>query len=102
MPVVRAIVWAVLSIALLLFSLNNWVRTEVRIWENLVIETPLPVVVIGSLLLGLLPMWLLHLAERWRMTRRINALEAAARQPSAALTSTQLDAAAQHGETPEN
>jgi len=102
MPVIRTIVWAVLLIALLLFSLNNWVRTEVRIWENLVVETPLPVVVIGSLLLGLVPMWLLHVARRWHMRKRISALEAAARQPSAALTSTQLDAAGQDGETPAN
>jgi len=39
------------------------------------------------------PMWLLHVAGRWRLKRRINALEAARRQPSASLSTTQLDAA---------
>lgn len=102
MQILRTAVWVVLLIALLLFSINNWVRVEVRIWENLIVDTPLPALVIVSFLLGLVPMWLLHVAGRWRMKRRISALEAVARQPSAALTSTQLDAAAQDGETPAN
>ena len=33
--------------------------------------------VIVSFLLGLLPMWMLHRASKWRAARRINALEAA-------------------------
>lgn len=100
MQVIRTVVWVVLLIALLLFSINNWIPVQVTIWENLFWHTKLPALVLGSFLLGLVPMWLLHLAGRWRMKRRISALEAVARQPSAALTSTQLDAAAQDGETP--
>ena len=102
MQVIRTAVWVVLLIALLLFSINNWSTVEVTIWENLILETRLPVLVVVSFLLGLVPMWLLHVAGRWRMKRRISVLEAVARQPSAALTSTQLDAAAQDGETPAN
>ncbi|MBC2667386.1 LapA family protein [Novosphingobium flavum] len=93
MAVIRTIVWVVLLIALLLFSLNNWTTVTVKIWEDLVWETRLPALVIISFLLGLVPMWVLRATGRWRMQRRINALEAASRQPSAALTSTQLDAA---------
>ena len=87
-------------IALLVFSLNNWSTVEVKIWEGLIWETRLPALVVLSFLLGLVPMWLLHVAGRWRLKRRINVLEAVARQPSAALTTTQLDAAAQEDETP--
>lgn len=99
MQVIRTIVWVVLLIALLLFSLNNWDtvavdgRITVKIWEDLVWETRLPALVILSFLLGLVPMWFLHVAGRWRMKRRITALEAVARQPSAALTTTQLETA---------
>ena len=100
MQVIRTVVWVVLLIALLLFSINNWTTVEVNIWENLILETKMPALVVGSFLLGLVPMWLLHQAGRWRMKRRINVLEAVTRQPSAALTSTQLDAAAQEDETP--
>lgn len=100
MRVIRTIVWLVLLVLLVLFSVTNWTTVTVRIWEDLVWETRLPVVVVLSFLAGLGPMWLLHVAGRWRMRRRITALEAVTRQPSAALTSTQLDAAGHSGETP--
>jgi putative membrane protein len=75
MQIVRTIVWVLLLVALLLFSINNWQDVEVKIWENLILQTKLPALVIASFLLGLLPMWLLHKGTRWRFTRRINALE---------------------------
>ncbi len=100
MRMIRTIVWTVLLVALVLFSVTNWTPVTVRIWEDLVWETRLPALVILSFLAGLVPMWLRHLAGRWRWRRRINALEAVSRQPSASLSSTQLDAAAQSGETP--
>lgn len=100
MQIIRTVVWVVLLIALLLFSLNNWNTVEVKIWEGLIWETRLPALVVLSFLLGLVPMWLLHLIGRWRLKRRINVLETVVRQPSAALTTTQLDAAAQAEDTP--
>ncbi|MDE2621004.1 MAG: DUF1049 domain-containing protein [Sphingomonadales bacterium] len=100
MRMIRTIVWTVLLVALVLFSVTNWTPVTVKIWEDLVWETRLPALVILSFLAGLVPMWLRHLAGRWRWRRRINALEAVSRQPSASLSSTQLDAAAQSGETP--
>jgi lipopolysaccharide assembly protein A len=75
MQVIRTIVWVVLIIALLLFSLNNWEPVQIKIWDELVLETKLPALVVVSFLLGLLPMWLLSKAGKWRLTRRINALE---------------------------
>lgn len=100
MRVIRTVIWVVLLTALGLFSINNWTAVTVKIWENLLWETKLPALVILSFLAGWLPMWLLHVAGRWRMRRRISALEAVARQPSAALTTTRLDAAGHSGETP--
>ena len=94
MQVIRTIVWVVLLIALLLFSITNWKTVTVTIWEDLVWETRLPALVILSFLLGLVPMWLLHVAGRWRWQRRVSALEAATRESGAALTSTRLEAAA--------
>lgn len=82
MQIIRTIVWVVLLIALLLFSLNNWQPVEVKIWEGLIFETKLPALVILSFLLGLVPMWLLHKAGRWRLTRRINSLENTVRATS--------------------
>ena len=75
MQVIRTIVWVLLLVALLLFSINNWQPVEVKIWEGLVLETRLPALVIVSFLAGLLPMWLLHKGARWRLNRRIASLE---------------------------
>ena len=100
MRVIRTVIWVVLLTALGLFSINNWTSVTVKIWENLLWETRLPALVILSFVAGWLPMWLLHVTGRWRMQRRINALEAVTRQPSASLSSTRLDAAAHSGEMP--
>ena len=77
MQIVRTVVWVLILFALLAFSFFNWKPVEVQIWSNLVLETKLPALVVVSFLLGLLPMWLVHRANKWRMTRRVNALEAA-------------------------
>ncbi|WP_126172718.1 LapA family protein [Altericroceibacterium xinjiangense] len=79
MKIVRTILLVLLLVALAVFSYYNWLPVEVRIWEGLVWETKIPVLVIIPFLAGLVPMWLAHLAAKWRMKRRIAALENAAR-----------------------
>ena len=75
MQIIRTIVWVVVLLALLLFSINNWQDVEVKIWEGLILQTNLPALVVSSFLLGLLPMWLLHKGASWRWNRKIGALE---------------------------
>ena len=84
MQIVRTIVWVLLLVALLVFSAFNWKPVEVKIWEGLVLETKIPALVVVSFLVGLVPMWMLHRANRFYMSRRISSLETAAR--SAAVT----------------
>ena len=97
MQLVRTIFWVLLAVVLVLFAVSNWDPVEVRIWEGLILETKLAALVILAFLAGLLPMWLLHRATRWRLARRIATLEAtiAAQRPQPPLaTSTQLESAA--------
>ena len=84
MQIVRTFVWVLLLVALLVFSAFNWKPVEVKIWEGLVLETKIPALVVVSFLVGLVPMWMLHRANRFYMSRRISSLETAAR--SAAVT----------------
>ena len=80
MHVVRTIVWVLLLVAFVIFSMANWEPgVTVRIWQNLVVETKLPAVMLVAFLLGLVPMWLVHRATKWNLQRRVNALENAAR-----------------------
>jgi len=76
MQIVRTIVWVLILVALLIFSYFNWKPVEVQIWDNLVLETKVPALVVVSFLLGLVPMWLIHRGAVWRHRRRISALEA--------------------------
>jgi uncharacterized integral membrane protein len=84
MNIVRTIVWVLLLVALLVFSAFNWNPVEIKIWEDLILETKVPALVVISFLLGMVPMWLLHRASRWQNERRIASLESAAR--AAAMT----------------
>lgn len=86
MKIIRTVVWVVILIALLLFSLNNWDPVNVKIWEDLILETKLPALVLASFLVGILPMWLLHRGRIWRLNRRIASLENAARSAIGSLT----------------
>ena len=79
MQIIRTILWVLLLALLLLFSYFNWKPVEVRIWENLLVETKVPALVIVSFLLGLLPMWIFHRGAKWSLTRKIVSLENAAR-----------------------
>ena len=79
MQIIRTIVWVLLLVVLLIFSINNWNPVEVKIWEGLVLETKIPALVVIAFLLGLVPMWLMHRVSQWYFKRRLGSLEQAAR-----------------------
>ncbi|MEO0033642.1 MAG: hypothetical protein RIS94_3400 [Pseudomonadota bacterium] len=100
MRALRTIFWVLVAGMLAAFTVANWQAVEVHIWQGLVLETKLPALVIGAFLLGLVPTWGVYRASRWRLSRRISALEAnLANQNTASLTSTQLDAASNGTDT---
>ena len=83
MKYVRMIVWVLLLIVLVAFSITNWQPVEVKIWDNLVLETKIPALVVVSFLLGLVPMWLMHRVSQWYYKRRLGSLETAAARAAA-------------------
>ncbi len=101
MKIVRTIVWVLLLVALLIFSVNNWNPVEVKIWEGLVLETKIPALVVIAFLFGLLPMWLLHRATRWNYDRRMASLENAARAAAMAPAAPAADHAPAPAPEPE-
>jgi lipopolysaccharide assembly protein A len=96
--IIRTLIWIAVTIVLVAFIAMNWERAPVNIWPletgYLYFQWPVGVIGLVFFLLGLVPMWLYHRAGKWRLQRRIAALEqsvrAAATPPLA--TSTQLDA----------
>lgn len=104
MQVIRTVVWVLVTVVLVAFIAINWTPVAVNIWplDNgtyLHFQWPVGFIVLISFLLGMLPMWLLAKAGKWRLTRRISSLEntvkaTAVSQPSAVATTTQLETAA--------
>lgn len=75
MAVIRTIAWVALVCGLLIFSFYNWRPVEVTIWENLVLETKVPVLLVLAFLMGFVPLFAYHLSVKWALKRRVRNLE---------------------------
>lgn len=101
MQFLRTAFWVVIAVAIAFFCMANYVPVTVRLWGDLVMETKLPVLIIGSFLLGALPFWVMARATRWRLKRRLESTERAlanatipptvAAVPTPALAATQSE-----------
>jgi uncharacterized integral membrane protein len=73
--ILRTIIWVLAALAFLIFAAYNWQPVELRLWQNLVLETKAPMLVLLSFAAGFLPMWAVHRSVVWGMQRRVRALE---------------------------
>jgi lipopolysaccharide assembly protein A len=62
MQIVRTVIWVLLLVALAIFTYANWIPVSVRIWDNLLLDTMLPAIVVVSFAIGFVPTWLYHRA----------------------------------------
>jgi len=88
MQFLRTAFWVVVAVTLAFFCMANYVPVTVRLWGDLVMETKLPVLLIGAFLLGAGPFWIMARATRWRMKRRLESTERALAAVTAAATPT--------------
>lgn len=77
MQFLRTAFWVVIAVGLAFFCMANYVPVTVRLWGGMVMETKLPVLLIGAFLLGALPFWVMARATRWRLRRRLDNTERA-------------------------
>ena len=75
MQFLKTLFWVVLAILLVLFASANWHAVTVRLWGGLEADVKLPVLVLASFLLGLLPTLGLHYARLYRLKRRLEVQE---------------------------
>lgn len=75
MKVLRTIFWVLAAIAFVIFAIYNWQPVELRLWQNLVLETKVPVLALLAFAAGFLPMWAVHRSVLWSMNRRLRTLE---------------------------
>lgn len=75
MKILRTIIWALAAIGFLIFAIYNWQPVELTLWQNLVLETKVPVLVLLAFALGFVPLFAYHLSVKWGLNRRVKALE---------------------------
>lgn len=73
--IVRTVIWVLLTIILVVFSMANWTPVTVTIWPGQVLDTKLPVLIFAAFLIGSLPLWIALRTSRWSLKRRIETSE---------------------------
>ncbi len=81
MKFLQILFWVILLILIIIFSANNWTPITISIWGGLLVDTKLPVLVVGSLLIGFLPLYFWHRIIKWRLNRKVNNAQNTARHP---------------------
>ena len=86
MSFLKTLFWIVVAVIVALFCFNNWTVVDVNLWNGLILETKLPILLAVFFLLGLVPPLLLWQAARYRLRRRMasETSVAAAPMPTAA------------------
>ena len=72
MQFLRTVFWVVLAVLGVIFSFNNWQIVSIKLWGDIIVDTPLPLLVIIVFMLGLLPTLMLHRATRWSLKRKLD------------------------------
>ncbi|MFN3862911.1 MAG: LapA family protein [Erythrobacter sp.] len=73
--ILRTILSVLAALGFLIFAIYNWSPVEITLWQNLVMETKLPVLALLAFALGFVPLWAYHQSVKWGLNRRIRALE---------------------------
>ena len=83
MQIIRTIMWVVIAALLVTFIMLNLTPVPVVLSPkglgDLAVDWPVGIIAVAFFMAGLLPMWLLSKAGRWRLKRRIASLENAVR-----------------------
>jgi lipopolysaccharide assembly protein A len=77
MQFLKTIFWAIVAVAGAIFAVKNWTLVTISLWDGIQLDTRLPVLLLITFLIGLLPTFLLHRATRWSLKRKLDTAERA-------------------------
>lgn len=75
MRIMAYLLYALIVAVVVLFAAGNWDSVTLRLWDDLVLDIRLPLLMLAMLVLGALPGWILGGITRFRSQRRIRQLE---------------------------
>ena len=75
MQFLKILFWCLLAFVAALFTYGNWDAVSIHLWNGLIADVNLPLLLLVTFLLGFLPTHLYHLTGRWRLRQRLAATE---------------------------
>ncbi len=76
MQFLKGLIWFLVAVLVVAFVFGNWDEpAKVHLWNDLVADVKLPILVLVCFLAGLIPMLVYHHAVRWRLKQRLAAAE---------------------------
>jgi putative membrane protein len=76
MQFLKGLIWFLVAVLVAAFVFGNWDEiAKVHLWNDLVADVKLPILVLICFLAGLVPMLVYHHAVRWRLKQRLAAAE---------------------------
>lgn len=71
MQFLKILFWCLLAFVAAVFTLGNWTTVPIKLWGGLIAEVNLPLLLLLTFLIGLLPTMLYYNAIRWRLRNRL-------------------------------
>lgn len=75
MDFLKTLFWIVLSAVIVIFSVYNWTPVSVRLWEGMLADVKLPVLLLIVFLIGFVPTLIYYRTRQWRLTRRLETID---------------------------
>ena len=75
MQFLKILLWCLLAFAAAMFTVGNASWVPINLWGGLVAEIFLPLLLLVTFLLGLVPTWLYYRTVRWRLAQRLATAE---------------------------
>lgn len=75
MQFLKILFWCLLAFLGALFTFRNWTTVPIQLWGGLIADVNLPLLLLVTFLLGLLPVLFFHYAVRWRLRQRLATAE---------------------------
>ena len=76
MQFLKGLIWFLVAVLVVAFVFGNWEEpAKVHLWNDLVADVKLPILVLVCFLAGFVPMLVYHHTVRWRLKQRLTAAE---------------------------
>jgi putative membrane protein len=77
MQFLKVLFWCLLAFVAAIFTIGNWATVPIHLWAGLIADVNLPLLLLVTFLVGLLPTMLYYSTIRWRLRNRLSTHERA-------------------------